>query len=411
MIILQRTATGARRRDLVAAAAAVPLAALAASIVHAPPAQASPAQSAEQSAAPNRHDFDLRRGSDRGGPLRALGGRLERSGVGALLDSSGQRRFGHGCGRPAAVPARSLVYCFDKADSVTGEWVPQGVTTVSDAVAGERWSGGGRPILVSWHDSGRVRLTFVNPDRRTYRHVLLVYPTMKGGRPTYTDIGIHAGGIAWYGNTLYVADTRHGVREFDMRQIYDLGRSKAGSTGHPGRVGLHGGKYYGHGHRYVMPQTGSRHFTGGPTGGTCRGSGPLRMSWVAVDRTTWPHVLIAGEYCRPRAPQGRVVTWPLGALAESDVVRATWAANLPGDKIQGGVRTHGRWWFTQGRGNKRGRLLMTSRGWSEWGRVTYRTISHGPEDLSCYRGQHRIWTIAEHARKRALWGFQADACG
>ncbi|MFI0410991.1 hypothetical protein [Actinomadura sp. 3N508] len=396
----------------------IPLAALAASLVHAPPAQASappaaPAPSAFAAvalAAPNLRDFDLRRGSDRGGPLRALGGRLKRSSVDELLNASGQRRLGRGCGKPAAVPARSLVYCFDRADSATGKWVPQGVTSISDAVAGERTPGGGRPLLVSWHDGGKVRLTFVNPAKRTYRHVLLVDPAMKGGRPTYTDVDLHAGGIAWYGPKLYVADTRHGVREFDVRQIFDLSKSKAGSTGHAGRVGLHGKKYYGHGHRYVMAQTGGWRFTRGSSGGKCRGSGPLRMSWIAVDRTTWQHVLIAGEYCKPKAPRGRVVTWPLWGLTGSGTVRADWAAALPGDRIQGGVRTKGRWWFTQGRGQKRGRLLTTSRDWTEWGRVTHRTISHGPEDLSCYRGQHRIWTIAEHARKRALWSFPADSC-
>lgn len=400
-MIEQRTATAIRL-------AAVPSAALAAAVpgvvVQTPPAKAAAV------AAPRLRDFDLRRGSDRSGPIRALDRRLHRGGVASLLGSSGQRRFGRGCGKPAGVPARSLVYCFDRADTATRQWVPQGVTSVSDAAAGERWAGGGRPMLVSWHDSGRIRLTFVNPDRRTYRHVLLVYPTMKGGRPTYSDIGIHAGGIAWYGYKLYVADTRHGLRVFDMRQIYDLRASKAGSTGHASWVGLHGGTYYGHGHRYVMPQTGSWHFARGRTGGKCRGSGPLRMSWIAVDRTMWRHVLIAGEYCRPKGPQGRVVTWPLRALSGSGVVHADWAATLPADRIQGGVRTNGQWWFTQGRGRKRGRLLTTRRDWWDWDRVTRRTISHGPEDLSCYRGQHRIWTVAEYAGKRALWSFPADSC-
>ena len=419
VMILQRTATGVRRRKIALLAAGVPLAvpvgavqaAAAPDAAHAAPAHAAPAQAAPlRAAAPSLRDFDLRRGPDRGGPVRELGRRLDRSGVDALLTSSGQRKLGGGCGKAAAVPANSVVHCFDKADSATTKWVPQGVATISDAVAGERWAGGGRAILVSWHDSGKIRITFVNPDRRSYRHVLLVHPTMKGKQPTYTDIDIHAGGIAWYGDKLYVADTRYGLREFDMRQIFDLGTSKAGSTGSPGRVGLHGGKYYGHGHRYVMPQTGSWRFARGAAGAGCKGSGPLRMSWVAVDRTTWSHVLIAGEWCRPKGPGGRVVTWPLPALSGTRTVHATWAAELPGDRIQGGVRTNGQWWFTQGRGKNRGRLLIPERGLWDWGRVTYRTISHGPEDMSCYRGQHRIWTVAEYARKRALWSFPADSC-
>ncbi|TDD76635.1 hypothetical protein E1293_26815 [Actinomadura darangshiensis] len=391
-------------------AAGAPLAALVATVPGVAHAAPDTAVSAKAAAAPlNPRDFELRRGADRSAPLRALGGRLHRSGVDALLRSSGQNKLGRGCGKAAGVPAHSLVYCFNRTDSVTRSWVPQGVTTVSDASAGERWAGG-RPILVSWHNGGRVRLTFANPDRHTYRHVLLVAPYMKGRNATYSDIGIHAGGIAWYGNTLYVADTRHGVRTFDMRQIYDLSKSKAGSTGHASWVGLHGGKYYGHGFRYVMPQTGSWEFAHGKVGGKCRGSGPLRMSWLSIDRTTWPHSLVAGEYCRPNWPQGRVVTWRLGSLSGGGIARPSWGSRLPADMIQGAVRTHGTWWFTQSRGHKRGRLLTTTPTRHGWAKTKSRTISYGPEDLSCYRGQHRIWTVAEYPGKRALWSFRANSC-
>ncbi|MGW0958255.1 hypothetical protein ACWD4K_04235 [Streptomyces gelaticus] len=34
--------------------------------------------------------------------------------------------------------------------------------------------------------------------------------------------GIHAGGMVWYGNYLYVADTANGMRVFDLRKIMDL---------------------------------------------------------------------------------------------------------------------------------------------------------------------------------------------
>ncbi|RFS84785.1 hypothetical protein D0T12_14780 [Actinomadura spongiicola] len=401
VIISQRTATGARRRDVAALAVAVQLAVLTPGVAHATPAPPP---------APTLRHFDLHRGPDRSVPLRALDGRLLRIGVDALLGSSGQRRLGRGCGEAAAVPPGARVLCFDKADSETRTWLPQGVTSVSDATAGERLTGGGRPLLVSWHDSGRIKVTFVDPDRGTYRHVLLVHPTMRRGRPTYSDIDIHAGGIAWYGDKLYVADTHDGIREFDMRQIYDLDRSKAGSTGHPDRVGLHGDKYYGHGHRFVMPQTGGWNFTRGWPGPRCEGSGPLRMSWLGVDRTVLRHTLIAGEWCLPKDARGRVVTWPLGALSGPGVVHADWSDTLPGDRVQGGLRTRGHWWFTQGHGTKRGRLLSTIRDRRDWGRVTHRTISHGPEDLSCQRGQHLIWTAAEYARKRAIWSFHDDSC-
>ncbi|QXJ24500.1 hypothetical protein AGRA3207_005835 [Actinomadura graeca] len=408
MTISQRRATGIRRPCVVVLVAAVSVAALLAAVPGAARAGSAPAGSA---AAPRTSDADLRRGPDLGGPVRGLDGRLRRSGVDAVIGSAGQRRLGGGCGRAAGVPAGSLVHCWDREDSVTRTWVPQGVTGISDAVDDERWSGGGRPLLVSWHDKGSTRVTFVNPDRRSYRHVLLVEPGTRGGRPTFGDIDVHAGGIAWFGNRLYVADTRRGVREFDMRQIYDLAASRAGSTEHEDRIGLHGGKYYGHGFRYVLAQTGSWLYARGGAGPRCRGAGPLRTSWLSIDRTTYRPVLIAGEYCRPSAPRGRVVTWPLSGLTGgASHVRADWIALLPDDKIQGGVRTHGQWWFTHNRGTRRGQLLTAYRDWDEWGGVRRMTISHGPEDLSCYRGQGRLWTVAEHAHRRALYGLPARSC-
>ncbi len=373
-------------------------------------AHAAPAGTGALAAPLNPRDFDLRPGTDRGGPVRALGDRLRRTDVSGLLRASGHARLGGGCGKAAGVPAGSLVYCFTRSDGTTRSWVPQGVTSVSDAAAGERWAGGVRPIVVSWHNGGRVRLTFVDPDRRTYRHVLLVEPVMRGGRPTYTDVGVHAGGIAWYGDKLYVADTRHGLREFDMRQIFDLAAGGAGSTGHADRIGLHGGTYYAHGFRYVMAQTNDWEFARGSAGAKCRGTGPLRMSWTAIDRTTRPHVLIAGEYCRTGWARGRVVTWPLEDFAGGGTVRADGGARLPADMIQGAVRTHGRWWFTQSLGSKRGRLLSTRHTGQGWAAVQRRTISYGPEDLSCYRGRHRVFTLAEHPGRRALWAFRAPSC-
>lgn len=412
-MIMQRTATGTGLAAVAALVAGVPTVALAAAAPAsraASPTTTAAAATAKAPAALDPRDFELRRGSSLVAPILALDRRLRSTGVDGVIRSSGQQKLGRGCGGPAGVPAGSLVYCFNRADTATKAWVPQGVTTASDASAAERSPGGGRPILVSWHNGGKVRVTFVNPDRRTYRHVLLVEPAMRGGRATFSDVGIHAGGIAWYGDTLYVADTRHGLRMFDMRRIYDLSKSGAGSTGHAGWIGLHNGKYYGHGFRYVLPQTGSWRFARGKVGRTCRGSGPPRMSWISVDRTDLPHVLAGGEYCRPNWARGRVVTWRLEALAGGGNVRPTGGAELPADRIQGAVRTNGRWWFSQSRGHERGRLLTARYAGSGWGRVQRYASSRGPEDLSCQRGAHRIWTVAEYAAKRALWSFGADSC-
>ncbi|MFD0683305.1 hypothetical protein [Actinomadura fibrosa] len=368
-------------------------------------------------AGPRLADFDLRRGTGFAAPIRMLDRRLARSDVSAVLESSGQSRIAHGCARAAGVPSDSLVLCWDREDSTTRAWVPQGVSSVSDATADEEW--GGTALLVSWYARRGIRVSFVNPSRGTYRHVLLVQPVIRGGLATYEDIGVHAGGIAWFGNRLYVADTRAGLREFDMSHIYDLARSRAGSAA-GGQVGLYGGKYHARGYRYVMPQTGNWHYTSGlaPVD-RCRGTGPLRTSWVSIDRTGGRRpVLAAGEYCGAKRPLGRVVTWPLregwGLGGSGSLARASWAATLPDDKIQGGVRTNGYWWFSRNRDSgsrsRRGQLLLTYRTRAGWADVLHRAASYGPEDLSCFRGQNRIWTVSEHAGKRALWGTPAEPC-
>ena len=215
--------------------------------------------------------------------LEALDARLPRLGVqNLLLQANRQARFG-GLFDPcneAAFNGRGiepLHWCFDDADTGTVggdqgsgnvEWMPQGVTTVADAQADERW-GDRQAVLVSWYDKRLgdekgVRVSFLDPETGLYQHVLLVYPYVAENEdPTYEILQtpqngdrprIHAGGIAWYGNYLYVADTVRGIRVFDMRYIFDLETAGNGNTTDRHQIGLHGGNYYGFGYRYVMPQ-------------------------------------------------------------------------------------------------------------------------------------------------------------
>ena len=44
-----------------------------------------------------------------------------------------------------------------------------------------------------------------------------------GNGVTFAGIGgLHGGGIAWYGNLLYVVDTDDGLRVFDLKHIYQV---------------------------------------------------------------------------------------------------------------------------------------------------------------------------------------------
>jgi hypothetical protein len=340
------------------------------------------------------------------------------------------------------VPAGSKVFCFNAADTRTREWSPQGVTGVADSgTAGKQ--GSGRPLLVGWHDDDEklphksMRVTFVNTKNNSYQHVLLVWPRQDTkGQATYEPIGHdeaggnggsggpghspHAGGIAWYGDRLYVADTGTGLRVFDMRRIYDLGKTRNGTTTHPERVGLHGKTYYGYGHRYVMPQV-NAYVPARSAGASCTGDGTPSHSWLSINRAG-EDKLVTGEWC-PN-DNGRVAQFPLGSRSKGsgsvtgdlvsdgngEVVPSS-VARLPTSYIQGGTTSNGTWWFTRDvpPAERQGELIQArwSGGFEE---VKRQTISYGPEALSCPRGTGRIWTFTEHRGQRALYGMTRSEC-
>src|SRR4051794_9490055 len=120
---------------------------------------------------------------------------------------------------------------FDSGDNSDCANYPQGITTSRDAVgtAGGGTYDGRQLVLVSWYtkdgcdgDSARSRITLVDWDAgypNKYRKILLVEATGTAAAPSFKDVKVHAGGVSWYGDYLYVADTGHGMRVFDMRKI------------------------------------------------------------------------------------------------------------------------------------------------------------------------------------------------
>jgi hypothetical protein len=389
--------------------------------------------------APRLDDFKLRPGAT-GLPERveALGTRLNRSGIQQLLAEANRPAKANGaCKRSAfdAIPAGSRWFCFDRSDTGSAskpngvEWIPQGVTTVADAQADGRW-GDREALLVSWYDTRDapakgVRVSFLEPNTGRYRHVLLVYPLVgAGGAPSYEIVGrpqggIHAGGVLWYGNYLYVVDTKRGIRVFDMRQVFDLERSPNGDTASKTRIGRHGSRFHGFGYRYVMPQVGAWVNAAGEDndgGFTCAANGAPKFSAIALDRSETPDRLLTTEYCNAGA-KGRVVRWPLdgatGRLqpAADGLVHATEAHRLPVHNVQGAVSSGGTWFLSRSRGSDaQGRLILARPDGSPSGTlatVATRTAGIGPEDLSFWPGRNEVWTVTEHAGKRMLYGVPA----
>jgi len=421
---------------------------------------------AAAASAPSLSDFVLRPASNQAeitDRVQQLDAVLPKSGVQDLLaDASrtGTRTITDGATcNPNAVDTRErtlatvFTFCFDSSDSGTNggtiEWTPQGITTVADAQQDKLW-GSAEPIIVSWYNSSAddkgVRVSFIDPHSGKYQHALLVYPTINSaGNASYMSLrtqqdadgtSLHAGGIAWYGNYLYVADTRRGFRVFDMRYIFDLKAAGAlGNTSDKTQIGRHDGVFYAHAYRYVMPQVAAWTSNGGQVTDvdTCTVSGSPHFSYVGLDRTGTDH-LNTGEYCNGAATAdltGRVASWSLDGsngkplLSADGLWHATNAFRLPVPNVQGAVSHGGTWYLNRSHGvdvpdqNDNGDLLQTpapSGATGVLGTPQRVTAAIGNEDLSYWPAYGAngvsgdvLFTVTEHPGQRMVYATPVSA--
>lgn len=404
-------------------------------LAFAPPAAAAPA-------APALSDFQLMpAGTDLPSRVAALDAQLPKLGVQNILAQANRTDAPKSadCTSPAlSTNTKHVVrkFCFNGGDTSTDEWIPQGITTVSDAVDDELW-GAKQAILVSWYDDKTdpvkgVRVSFLDTATGNYQHVLLVYPYINSSQnPSYEQVttpqegageSVHAGGIVWYGNYLYMVDTVRGIRIFDMRYIFDIKSASNGDVDDSGKVGRHGDTYYSYGYRYVMPQVYSFSNPGGlaefPPDYKCYASGPQKFSYLSLDRSTSPRVMITGEYCANQNDpnlNGRVAQWPLEAttgwpaLSSDGRWHATSAYRLPKPRVQGALSLDGRWYLnstgggTTGPGHLQAALPSGSGTGVLTADGTEYDVAIGVEDLSYWRSTHELWTVTEHKDKRIIY--------
>ncbi|HEX6345158.1 hypothetical protein [Umezawaea sp.] len=292
-------------------------------------------------------------------------------------------------------------FCWDDGDSEVTYWQPQGITGSSDADDDGLW-GENRVMLVSWHydltgpDKG-VRVSFLDVANRRYRHVLLVEPT-RTTTPNYTAVPIHAGGLAWLGHHLYVADTSGGLRVFDVNRVLEV--SDAQDV-----IGRSGSAYYAHGYKYVLPQVGAyKQAVQTP----CTPSATqLCFSSLSLDRSTTPDTLVVGEYRDQRSTDaavdgGRVVRYRVDATTRLPVLTngkavAQDAVTSPRSNVQGVQTWNGRYYL--GRSSNRQHSWMYSG--TTGGATTTNSWAVGGEDLYHEHGPGttagKLWTVTEHA--------------
>jgi hypothetical protein len=219
------------------------------------------------------------------------------------------------------IPAANQVKGFkwNAGDEQTGDWRPQGI-------CGFTW-GSKTYLLVTWYgtDTDEVadshnhykgsRLALVditNMNAITYRLILLVQskanystsllydkpvaPESPVQYDSFIPVTMHAGGVAYYNQKIYVADTSLGLRVFDLNNLIDAvdGDTDKNSIGKQSNGHLIAFDY-----TCILPQTGYYKITGGasPFSSVSLGSGAsasAKYLWTSqykkADATTVPQM-------------------------------------------------------------------------------------------------------------------------
>ncbi|HLL64943.1 MAG TPA: hypothetical protein VK453_04240 [Micromonosporaceae bacterium] len=346
------------------------------------------------------HQFDAVNG--------ALTATLGTSSVSAVMATANHTRTG--ITDPLGLPGYVSGFKFDAADDDDCTNYPQGITTSRDAV-GTANSGtydGHQLVLVSWYTKAacdadghtRSRITLVDWDAtypNKYRKILLVEPTGTPEAPSFKDIPIHAGGVAWYGDHLYVAQTGRGMRVFNMKNILRVDTS--GTAEQIGRQP--DGSYQAHRYAYVLPQVGT--VTAATTSGT-----PLVWSTISLDRVS--KSIVMAEYTCPSGCDGypnrapRAIRFPFapGATTFAATTTAAQALRLSWYKINGVASRNGRWWFYSS-GDKNLYYWAPATG-----QKTFSWVGGG-ESISYWEDATKadlLWSLQEHPGHRNVFAVE-----
>ncbi|MES2391711.1 MAG: hypothetical protein V4555_08725, partial [Acidobacteriota bacterium] len=154
--------------------------------------------------------------------------------------------------------------------------------------------------------------------------IILVDPLAPvGGVPQYESVNLHVGGLALVGNLLYVADTNHGFRVFDLNNIRAVDGDSAlcrNSDG-SGIFGKVGTQWCADGYGYMLPEAGS--YTTPTTksdGTTIPTSCKPTFSFAGNDDRPATNQVLSGEYCdtsgtscngNTSSLNGRLYQWPI----------------------------------------------------------------------------------------------------
>ncbi|MFF9212709.1 MULTISPECIES: hypothetical protein [unclassified Streptomyces] len=222
---------------------------------------------------------------------------------------------------PPAATKTAWCWSHDHTDDTNAHWWPQGLSTTGTADGSDGAIQGRRVTAVSWHyrtlsdetsagckSNNLLKVTFLDRDTGKYRHVLLAEPTDAGA--DFTFVTGHGGGIVWYANYLYVTDTSHGIRVFDINKLAKVDTYGSGVS----TYGIDSaGRSSACGYPYVLPEV--HYYKQAGTPSDCSGNTidpeQLCFSWLSLDKSGGaPYKLVAGEW-QGYVDGGRVVRYQL----------------------------------------------------------------------------------------------------
>jgi len=292
-------------------------------------------------------------------------------------------------------------------DSRSQRWFPQGITTSADHGSPEELDGR-HLVCTSWYSRDvngihkGARITFVDVTDREhprYRHVLLVEPVFGvNGRVDVVPVMIHAGGIVWHGPYLHVAATTRGIycfRPDDILRVVPGGDPRQLRIRDDGRVDSFG-------YRYVLPVR----FTYEALADD--GLEKLRYSFLSIDRSRSPHLLVAGEYA-DRGMTTRLVSYELNPetslLREHEDNRARPLSMHDAEvrAMQGAAVVGDTYYVTTSAGRyRRGSLWVGRPG--ELKRFAH-ALPTGPEDISYWPSTRQLWSLTEYPGRRYVFAM------
>ncbi len=302
-----------------------------------------------------------------------------------------------------ASPCFDLGFKWEAGDESVSYWYPQGITGTADANVDNQIDGQ-KYLIVSWYNKSNlnpadkpsnmgVRISLVNSttiSSARYRHMLLVIPTRDGdGRANFKILDIHAGGLVWYQNYLYVADTENGFRVFDLSRIIEVSILN--------QIGFNGNGYGAFEYRYVVPQIGYY--------SKCAESCCNRFSSASLDRSTNPPTLLTGYYASGDI-NGVSYRWSInddGKLStQQGVARPTQAIYMGLSNMQGFFSYQGHYFATQSSSDHDDRLYFGAMNEA----VRYIDFGNGIEDLHYSPASDRLWSLTEHPSRRVVMGIK-----